>query len=191
VQSKGPPRGAMSRRQPPRPRAGKPSVTSPRRRARRWADRERRSRNRAKPRLNAEDFGRPSSMITGACLCRGVTWCTDAAPTSVHYCHCTLCRRWTGSPFATLAWFPAASVRWRGQKPIVFRSSPIAVRTHCGRCGTPLSLSYDGRDEVALTVGSFDAPESVKPDHHYGSESRLPWVDTANSLPSRATEEHW
>jgi hypothetical protein len=36
--------------------------------------------------------------MTGGCLCRAVTWSADALPSSVHYCHCTLCRRWTGSP---------------------------------------------------------------------------------------------
>jgi hypothetical protein len=102
-----------------------------------------------------------------------------------------MCRRWTGSPFAALAWYPIASLRWAGPPPAVFRSSPIAVRTHCANCGTPLSLVYDGQAQVALTVGSFDAPESVIPDHHYGSESRLGWVDIGNFLPSQETEERW
>ena len=72
-------------------------------------------------------------MVTGACLCRAVRWSTEASPSSVHYCHCTLCRRWTGSAFATLAWYPSASVRWRGMKPTVFRSSPIT-------CSAPIHM---------------------------------------------------
>jgi hypothetical protein len=89
-----------------------------------------------------------------------------------------------------LAWFARGSVQWTGT-PAGFRSSPIAVRTHCGACGTPLYLAYDERDDVALAVGTFDNPEAVKPTHHYGSESRLGWVDIGSGLPAKETLERW
>lgn len=47
-----------------------------------------------------------------------------------------------------LAWFRGADVQWEGPA-IPFRSSPTAARTHCGGCGSPLSLTYDARDDVA------------------------------------------
>src|SRR5437762_2025213 len=122
-------------------------------------------------------------MRTGRCLCGATAWETDIEPTVVHYCHCRMCRRWTGGPFATLAWFPRDSVRWTERQPVAFRSSPIAVRCHCGTCGAPVCLAYDGQDVIALVVGSMDAPESLEPSHHYGAESRLPWVDIGKSLP--------
>jgi hypothetical protein len=102
-----------------------------------------------------------------------------------------MCRRWTGSPFATLAWYPKTAVRFSGAEPVMFHSSPIATRTHCGRCGAPLSLAYDGQGRIALTVGSFDRPESVTPDHHYGVESRIPWADIGTAFPGEETQEHW
>lgn len=102
-----------------------------------------------------------------------------------------MCRRWTGGGFATLAWFSRAGMHWEGGEPIVFRSSPIAVRAHCGRCGTPLYLAYDGKDTLGVTVGSMDAPDAVMPDHHYGVEGRLFWADIGPGLPSEATREVW
>ncbi|SJZ75933.1 Uncharacterized conserved protein [Enhydrobacter aerosaccus] len=101
-----------------------------------------------------------------------------------------MCRRWTGAAFATLVWFPRSAVHWTGE-PTVFRSSPIAVRTHCGLCGTPLSLGYDSRDDIAFAVGSLEDPQSVTPTHHYGVEGRLPWVDIGRDLPVRITKERW
>jgi hypothetical protein len=133
----------------------------------------------------------PGMTATGRCLCGAITWSATAPSSSVHYCHCAMCRRWTGSPFATLAWYPKTAVSWSGPEPIVFRSSPIAERAHCGRCGTPLWLSYDGQDKLALTVGSFDRPEGVTPDHHYGIEGRIVWADIGHSLPGEETQEHW
>jgi hypothetical protein len=101
-----------------------------------------------------------------------------------------MCRRWTGGSFATLAWFGRDAVQWTGTA-VAFRSSPIAIRTHCGACGTPLSLAYDARDDVALTVGTFDTPEAVHPTHHYGAESRIAWVDIGPALPAQPTREQW
>jgi hypothetical protein len=129
--------------------------------------------------------------LSGGCLCGAVRWTADCAPRAVHHCHCAMCRRWTGAAFATLVWLPRASVLWTGGEPAIFRSSPIAVRSHCASCGTPLYLAYDGRDDFALTVGSLDTPESVAPTHHYGAEGRLPWADIGPALPARATRERW
>jgi hypothetical protein len=101
-----------------------------------------------------------------------------------------MCRRWTGGPFATLAWFARDAVQWTGT-PVAFRSSPIAIRTYCAACGTPLYLAYDARDDVALTVGTFDTPQAVAPTHHYGVESRIDWADIGSALPTWSTRETW
>jgi hypothetical protein len=102
-----------------------------------------------------------------------------------------MCRRWTGSPFATLAWFPKDSVQWTGRQPVEFRSSPIAIRSHCGVCGAPLHIAYDGQNRIALVVGSMDAPEGLRPSHHYGTEARLPWVNIDPYLPAKESQEKW
>jgi hypothetical protein len=101
-----------------------------------------------------------------------------------------MCRRWTGAAFATLVWFSEDALSWAG-RPVLFRSSPIAVRAHCGTCGTPLFLKYDGRHDVALAVGMLDASQSVTPTHHYGTEGRLSWADIGSGLPVRQTRERW
>ena len=129
-------------------------------------------------------------MLEGGCLCGAVRWTAEGAPKAVHHCHCSMCRRWTGSAFATLAWFARDAVRWT-DTPAAYRSSPIAVRTHCGLCGTPLSLAYNSRNDLALAVGSFDAPEAVTPTHRYGVESRIRWADIGSDLPDKATWERW
>jgi len=103
-----------------------------------------------------------------------------------------MCRRATGSAFAVLAWIPQDSLRWGGEGlPRERRSSPIARRSFCNRCGTPISLSYDGHDEVALHAGTLDHADAFAPGYHYGVESRLAWADCGAALPSRPTEEHW
>lgn len=130
-------------------------------------------------------------MIKGHCLCGAVEWTAIATPRAVHHCHCSMCRRWTGAAFATLVWFNLQNdVVWAGT-PTVWRSSPIARRSHCSRCGTPLALTYDGRSDIALAAGSLEDPSTLEPSSHYGTESRLPWTDgLGQGLPQNETREH-
>jgi hypothetical protein len=110
----------------------------------------------------------------------------------VHYCHCDMCRRATGSAFAVLAWVPSQSVAWINATPTYRRSSPIAQRGFCSSCGSPLSLSYDASPgEIALHVGTFDNPAHLEPRYNYGSGQRLGWVCCGIELPHHDTEERW
>jgi hypothetical protein len=74
---------------------------------------------------------------------------------------------------------------------VLFRSSPIAIRSHCGACGTPLYLVNDGKDEFGLSAGNLENPEEVTPTYHYESEGKLSWADLGASLPSEETKERW
>jgi hypothetical protein len=127
----------------------------------------------------------------GRCLCGHVTWNCRGSATSIHHCHCSMCRRWTGAAFATLVWFKRRDVIWTGKQPKLYRSSPIAVRSHCDFCGTPIHLEYDGGDEMAFPAGTLDHPEDIRPTHHYGIEGRLDWADVGFNLPGSRTRERW
>jgi hypothetical protein len=128
-------------------------------------------------------------QLRGQCLCGHVRYEVDGPPLRVHYCHCGMCRRATGGPFAVLVWVRRDNVRWTPQPPAVRRSSPVAERGFCPECGTPLLLSYDGRGDIALTIGSLDSAASWAPGSHYGVEGRLPWADCGNGLPEASTKE--
>lgn len=133
--------------------------------------------------------------LEGGCLCGAMRYVLRSAP-RVHYCHCSMCRRSTGSAFAVLAWVRWDDVGWAGDTLRPYRSSPIARRSFCGDCGSSLTLHYDegsgvDTEEVAFHVGTLDHPERVAPGYHYGVESRLPWADCGAGLPERKTEESW
>src|SRR3954470_23624946 len=108
------------------------------------------------------------ASVSGGCLCGAVRFSVTSSPRSVHFCHCSMCRRATGGAFAILAWFKAKDLTWSAARPLVRRSSHIAERAFCGACGTPLFLRYDGSDEVGLMVDALDQPEGFPPTYHYG-----------------------
>lgn len=130
----------------------------------------------------------PPPSLTGGCQCGAVRYHADTTPRKVHYCHCRMCQRAVGNVVATLVPVRKERVRWDGE-PTLYRSSSVATRGFCSRCGTPLSFAYDGSEWICLTLGSLDDPAAVRPEIHYGIESRVPWFDVADDLPREATDE--
>jgi hypothetical protein len=126
--------------------------------------------------------------LTGACSCGRVGFRVEGRPRDVHFCHCGMCRRAVGNAFATLVWVECVQLSWTREPPDSRPSSGIAVRGFCAGCGTPLFLQYRNSPQIALMAGCFDDPALLRPTHHYGIESRLPWADIGRDLPGRPTD---
>jgi hypothetical protein len=102
-----------------------------------------------------------------------------------------MCQKSTGSAAAVLAWISRDHLSWLGEAPAEFRSSPIATRLFCGRCGTSVALAYDRSPEIALHIAMLEDRGELPPHHHYGIESRLKWFDAGRGLEEKATQERW
>ncbi|MDC0670760.1 GFA family protein [Nannocystis radixulma] len=98
-----------------------------------------------------------------------------------------MCQRAVGNLFAALVPVPKSRIEWIGD-PGSYRSSSLAARGFCARCGTPLSFAYDGSKWICLTLGSLDDPAAVRPEVHYGIESQVPWLHLADELPREPTD---
>ena len=129
----------------------------------------------------------PFRPATGGCQCGAVRYAAHAPLEKVHYCHCRMCQRATGNLFAALAGVPADRLEWLRGEPAWFASSSVARRGFCCRCGTPLSFAYNDAARIYVTIGSLDDPAAVRPERHYGIESRLPWLHIADDLPHERT----
>ena len=126
--------------------------------------------------------------LTGGCQCGAVRFAMTRAPHEPCICHCRMCQKAAGSIFGTfggvdLEFFALTrgAIKW-------WASSATAERGFCDNCGTPLAWREPDRAYIAMTIGSFDHPELVKPKYQYGAESMLPWIrEIINELPPVAT----
>lgn len=121
--------------------------------------------------------------IEGGCLCGAVRYRTRAAPITAVHCHCTDCRRASGAAFSTIAIYPRDAVEWIMGQP---RRVPWAgrLRLSCAECGSPLgTLPSEDAAVVALTAGSHDQPEALKPACHVWDSDRLPFIKIDDGLP--------
>ena len=79
---------------------------------------------------------------TGRCRCGAVRFRAEGKPLWVAHCHCTDCRRTTGSPMTTYAGYPRDCFAFTSGLPTTYNSSPGVTRSFCGICGSP--LTYEG-----------------------------------------------
>lgn len=130
-------------------------------------------------------------VLTGGCQCGAVRFALSAPPRRVSICHCRMCQKASGAPFASFADIEQASFAWTRGEPASFQSSSIAERGFCAACGTPLSYRRVGGDHIEIMTGAFDRPDRLVPTRQYGIESRLGWVVGVANLPSQTTLQNY
>lgn len=97
-----------------------------------------------------------TDALTGRCLCGEVTVHVGRHRAEVGACHCSRCRRWTGS---ALFAFEADADEVEVAGPVKRWAHDIAERAFCRACGTLLWLKdFDGPYE--FQVGLFDAAKT-------------------------------
>jgi adenylate cyclase len=131
-------------------------------------------------------------VATGGCLCRSVRFETWDEPISVGYCHCRFCQLATGAPLNAFVIYKRTAVRFFGDEPKKYTSSPIAERAFCGNCGTTLFTELYAPDEseyYPIRLAAMDNPADFPPTIHYGVESQMPWLDINDDLPRIRTED--
>lgn len=124
-----------------------------------------------------------SVVLTGGCQCGAVRYRVTSAPVGVHVCHCRMCQKAVGGPFAVICPVMKADFTITRGEMSYFWSSDIARRGFCVACGTPMTFEYPHVADLGLLVGTFDHPEQIPPVVQYGNESRLPWYRDLGALP--------
>lgn len=121
-------------------------------------------------------------MTRASCLCAGVTWGAAAFQGMVH-CHCSRCRKFHGTPFATTVIADEASFSLEGESLIVaYRAEGGGERRFCRRCGSSVPGAPQ-RSGVVVPAGNFDGDPGIRPEAHYFVASKAPWFVLADDLP--------
>ncbi len=96
---------------------------------------------------------------TGSCLCGARRYAIEGDIGGVWMCHCSLCRKASGSTGNAILIVPRAQFRWlEGEE----HGDTYALResytiTRCRTCGTPLPAEMDEKN-IYVTAGTLDQP---------------------------------
>ena len=124
-------------------------------------------------------------MLTGSCLCGDVAFEIDGPVDVIGHCHCSMCRKFHGSAFATFATTAPGDFRWlRGAERVkAYASSAAASRRFCGRCGSAAPMSADALPLVVVPLGNVAEDPGVRPGLHMFTGSMAPWDTIVDDLP--------
>ncbi len=102
----------------------------------------------------------------GQCLCGAVKIDAQDLKSSVHACHCGMCRNWGGGPFFAIDC--QGSVEIESENNIAtFESSEWAERGFCKKCGTHLFYKLNQNQQYIFSAGIFDLDEELNFDQQY------------------------
>jgi hypothetical protein len=109
---------------------------------------------------------------TGGCLCGSVRYSVRGAPAHVGRCHCTDCRKESGSAFSIYGQWPIEAFEMSGE--IVSYKG----RGFCPRCGSRILNPPDPDDAlIEIRIGSLDdAPFDLRPEHEIWVKRRESWI---------------
>ncbi len=122
-------------------------------------------------------------MNKGACLCGEVQYELLGEPDNMMHCHCSICRKIHGTPFAT--YVQVSGVRWLSGEASISRyeSSPGFHRCFCGKCGSVLPESLDNADFMFVPAGGLEGNVDAVPTKHIFASSKATWHEITDRLP--------
>ena len=122
--------------------------------------------------------------MTGHCLCGGVRFEVDGELGPIVYCHCEMCRRATGTAFATSASVRGAFRLVAGAELVSeYQSSEGSYRAFCSRCGSPVYNRVEGSPTRRVRLGTLDADPGGRAVAHVWVGSKAPWFEITDTLP--------
>ena len=115
--------------------------------------------------------------MQGACLCGGVRFELRGAIPAIYQCHCSLCRRVTGSSSNAALRIPAAQFDWlAGRELISEYETGSGYKSHfCKRCGSPLPNPTAADSLYWVPVGLLEDSQRLELGAHLYIASRAHW----------------
>lgn len=127
------------------------------------------------------------SETTGSCLCRKVTYAITGNLGIFQYCHCSRCRKFTGSAFAANLLVSPEDFRWtRGEKLVgryELEEAKHFAASFCKNCGSSLPWLAQSGKAVIVPAGTLDEDPEIRPSQNIYTGSGAVWYEEPGSLP--------
>ena len=125
--------------------------------------------------------------VTGSCLCQNVRYEITGNMGVFQYCHCSRCRKFTGSAHAANLFVSPDDFQLSGGEEFVGRYDPVGTKyfatCFCKCCGSSLPWLSKSKKVVVIPAGTLDEDPGIKPTQNIFCGSRPAWYSHASSLP--------
>ncbi|TIA48236.1 hypothetical protein D6C77_09981 [Aureobasidium pullulans] len=127
-----------------------------------------------------------STSLHGSCFCKKIQLELSGEPHAIALCHCTDCRKISGSVYTLNFIVSTADLKISGSSPAenpkTSDSGKEYVNYFCKDCGSPLyggAVDESGKLQTAVRAGCFDDLEVLKgrkPSVEIYTEQRMEWI---------------
>ena len=127
------------------------------------------------------------NIYQGECLCGSIKYEVTKIEEQIGHCHCSMCRKFHGAAFATLAEAKTENFRWITGETLLksYQAANGTIRKFCENCGSSLIFvpSNDDGKLVEFSLGTLNSDIKLKPDAHIFTASGANWFETNDDLP--------
>lgn len=128
------------------------------------------------------------SKLTGHCLCGSMTYEINADPLMSAACHCSHCRRQSGTAYSTIAAFPVDAFTIKGETLETFEdigdSGLPVLRKFCRKCGSALFTDVKAFSGMLFVkMGTLDEPDAISVGAEIWVQDKLKSASLAADLP--------
>lgn len=125
-------------------------------------------------------------MYQGSCLCGAIKVELTGAIDSIIHCHCSLCRKNSGTAYATNGFINTNEFRVIDpqNKLSTYEFKPGKNRHFCSVCASPVySSNTEKPDKLRIRLGILDSDIAERPISHNFVSSKANWDDLDAALP--------
>ncbi|MGR8932693.1 MAG: GFA family protein [Gammaproteobacteria bacterium] len=126
-------------------------------------------------------------MLKGSCLCGAVKYEVNGDPERFYHCHCSRCRKSSGTGHATNVLLSNATLVFTSGefllKQFKIPEAKRFTRQFCSHCGSSVARFVPEINGVVIPAGSLDDDIPIKPQARIFWGSRVDWSCDGDSLP--------
>ena len=122
----------------------------------------------------------------GSCLCGAVRFEVEGSFDCFFLCHCSFCRKDTGSAHAANLFSATAKLTWlAGEHQVTTYHLPSTrhAKSFCKACGSALPRPATDTSALVVPAGSLETPVTVRPNAHIFVASRADWDHELETVP--------
>jgi hypothetical protein len=117
--------------------------------------------------------------MKGSCVCGKVTYEIHPPLKVFQFCHCSRCRKFTGSAYAANLFVPPGQFKWLTGEAFVGRyehpEAKYFATCFCTHCGSSLPWAVQGGKNIVVPAGTLDDDPEIQPQQNIFWGSKATW----------------
>jgi len=126
--------------------------------------------------------------VNGSCLCGEVNYQISGNIGIFQNCHCSRCRKFTGSNYASNLMTSIEQFSWTKGEEFVNKYAPTETKyfttAFCMQCGSSLPWLSKNSKVMIIPIGTLDEDPQIKPSQNVFCASQAKWYTPASDLPN-------